>query len=230
MIPEEVRVIALDAAGTILEPRPAVHEAYCQVAQLFGFHLDPQEIKKRFPEAMRTFFPLAWQPEQAQTDHIQQWNAWQGLVTQVLGEIPANQIEPVFHALWEYFRQASHWHVYPDVEPTLKALRQRGYILCVLSNFDQRLYDIASQCPELATIEHWFASVDVGHQKPCASFFRTIEQRLGYASHQFLMVGDSFEADYQGARNAHWHARWLQRDASQQPLQDVATIHTLSEL
>jgi putative hydrolase of the HAD superfamily len=240
MIPHDVRVIALDAAGTIMEPLPAVHHAYCQVAASFGYHLDSTDIKQRFPQAMNEFFPLSWEASFAETNQIKQWSAWRGLVAKVLHEIPAHEIEPLFHSLWEHFRQPKHWHVYPDVEITLNALKQRGYILCVVSNFDQRLYDIAAASPEVAAIDHWFASVDVGYQKPCVNFFRNIERQLNVPSHQFLMVGDSLEADYQGAQNAGWHARWLHRNPTSQksPLDDNATqamdeintIHSLHEL
>lgn len=240
MIPNDVKILAFDAAGTVIEPSPAVHHAYCEVAKSFGFILDPSEIKRRFPDAMNRYFPLSWEAPKARTNQDQQWSAWRGLVSEVLREIPAIEIEPVFLALWDHFRQPQHWLVYPDVASTLSALKQRGYILCAVSNFDQRLYDIAEGSPELSCIDHWFASVDVGYQKPCVEFFRTVEERLGSASHQFLMVGDSLEADYQGAQNAGWHARWLQRNAAQLPNSNSAngqsiplasqTIRSLHEL
>lgn len=212
MIPDHVQVIAFDAAGTIIAPSPPVHLAYCEVAQSFGYILDPQKIKERFPAAMQEFFPLSWNVEEARTDQNKQWCSWRKLVARVLHEIPEPELTPVFTALWEHFRVPQHWNLFTDVEPTLQALKWRGYILCVVSNFDHRLYDIAKGCPGLAAIDHWFASVDVGYQKPCVEFFRSVEQRLATESQRFLMIGDSLEADYEGAINAKWQARWLNRD------------------
>ena len=228
MIPNTVKILAFDAAGTIIEPYPAVHHAYCEVAKSFGFVLDPLEIKQRFPNAMNHYFPLSWESQTTRTNQDQQWTTWRGLVSEVLQEIPADKIEPVFVALWDHFRQPQHWLVYPDVASTLLSLKQRGYIMCAVSNFDQRLYDIAKDSPDLSCIDHWFASVDVGYQKPCVEFFRTVEERLGAASHQFLMVGDSLEADYRGAQNAGWHARWLQRNADQQAAANTASQQSTS--
>jgi putative hydrolase of the HAD superfamily len=231
-------MIALDAAGTIMEPEPAVHHAYCDVANRFGYSLNPTEIKHRFPAAMNEFFPMSWDPARASTDHQQQWSAWRGLVSQVLHEIPAEEIEPVFSALWAHFRLPHHWRIYDDVEPFLQTLKSKGYGICVVSNFDRRLHEIAAGRPELATVDHWFASVDVGYQKPCAEFFRSIEQRLNLQSHELLMIGDSLQADYFGALHANWHARWLQRipdtplvsRSDRPPPSEIRTIQSLKDI
>jgi len=231
-------MIALDAAGTIMEPEPAVHHAYRDIANRFGYALNSADIKQRFPAAMNEFFPLSWDAAQASVDHEQQWYAWRGLVSKVLHEIPTEEIEPIFSALWEHFRLPQHWHIYDDVRPFLLALKAKGYGICVVSNFDRRLHDIAAGCPELALVDHWFASVDVGYQKPCAEFFRRIEQRLALQSHELLMIGDSLHADYFGALNANWHARWLQRSPNATPVSrsdgpipsEVRTIQSLSDI
>lgn len=238
MIPPSVRMIALDAAGTIMEPAPAVHDAYCLIANRFGYSLNSAEIKLRLPAAMNEFFPLSWDAAQASTNHEQQWYAWRGLVSKVLHEIPKEEIEPIFSALWEHFRLPQQWHIYHDVRPFLEALKAKGYGICVVSNFDRRLHDIAAGRPELATVDHWFASVDVGYQKPCAEFFRNIEQQLALQSHELLMIGDSLQADYFGALNANWHARWLQRSSitaavsrSDGPVpSEIRTIHSLKDI
>ena len=47
-----------------------------------------------------------------------------------------------FDELFAYFARADAWPLYPEVFDTLAALKQRGLILAVISNFDSRLVRI----------------------------------------------------------------------------------------
>ena len=41
--------------------------------------------------------------------------------------------------LFDDFAGSANWEVFPDVEPTLKKIKQAGIVLGVISNFDERL-------------------------------------------------------------------------------------------
>jgi putative hydrolase of the HAD superfamily len=230
MIPANVRVIALDAAGTIIAPAPEVHVVYCDVAKSHGYELDAERIRSRFAPAMQAYFPLAWDPATAQTDEDKQWHAWKSLVATVLPEIPPLALEPVFRDLWNHFRKSESWFVYHDVEPTISRLKEIGLQVVVASNFDKRLHDLRAGHSGLRHVDHWFASVDVGFQKPCGDFYREIEKRLGVDPPTLLMVGDSWVADYQGAAKAGWHALYLNRSLKNGMELPPQTIRSLQQL
>jgi len=232
MIQPEIRCIALDAAGTIIEPIPGVVDAYQAAAAKVGVSITREVIAARFPAAMNQYFPLAWGEEQARTDEKRQLTAWESLVADVLREIPIPRRQEVFEGLWNHFSRPEHWCLFDDVQPTLERLKEQGYMIVVASNFDRRLYEVASGHSVLSNVDRWFTSADIGYQKPCSAFFWGIEQELGLAGGEIAMIGDSLVADYQGAISAGWQALYLKRDRqniSDSTLQ-ARTIHSLTDV
>lgn len=231
MIQPEIRCIALDAAGTIIEPVPGVVEAYQAAAAQVGVSITRELIAERFPAAMNQHFPLAWNNEEARTDESRQLTAWESLVADVLREIPTPRRRDVFEGLWNHFSRPEHWCLFDDVQPTLERLKEHGYMIVVASNFDRRLYDVASGHSVLSHVDRWFTSADIGYQKPCSAFFWGIEKELGLAGSEIAMIGDSLVADYQGAISAGWQALYLKRDRQNfsDSTHQTRTIHSLTD-
>lgn len=59
--------------------------------------------------------------------------------------------------------------------------------------------------------EYIFVSGDCGAAKPEPEFFRCIEERLGLPAQRLCIVGDSYEHDIVGAKQAGWEAVWLNK-------------------
>lgn len=59
--------------------------------------------------------------------------------------------------------------------------------------------------------ESIFISAEVRVAKPDTLLFRHVEQQLGMTANQMIYVGDSYENDIVGAKNAGWQAIWLNR-------------------
>ena len=133
-----------------------------------------------------------------------------------------------FPKLYERFAQARAWRVFDDVAPTLAALRERGLKLGVISNWDDRLRPLL----ESLRFTDWFDSIvvscEVGASKPAVAVFETAVQQLGVPADAILHVGDSFEMDVEGARNAGLNAVQIERNASHtagiKSLRDLASL------
>ncbi len=117
------------------------------------------------------------------------------------------------------------WSLYPDTVPCLEALS--AYPLGVITNGDG-----AQQRQKLAQtgIAERFASVvvsgEVGVAKPQREIFERSAEELGLPPNELLFIGDNPENDVRGARQAGWHAIWLNRDCSRQ---EVAAL-TVADL
>lgn len=100
-------------------------------------------------------------------------------------------------------RRHSLWRVMHDDTPAvLAALRQRGLTLAVVSNADGR---VASALAAEGVDQHFTAIIDshvVGVEKPDPRIFRLALEACGVAPHEALFVGDIYEIDVRGARNA----------------------------
>jgi putative hydrolase of the HAD superfamily len=207
----KVLAVALDAAGTLFEPKPDVATAYCAAAAQHGFKIDLAEVQRRLPMAMSKHFPQSWDDDVARTSSAKQLQQWQDLVADVLCEVPEKSRALLFEDLWHHFRRPESWQLFSDVPPALDILRSKGLRLVIASNFDERLHDVVAGIPELRGFELIAASADLGFQKPCRGFYRRIEELLELPPHQLAMIGDSYRADYEGAKAAGWNSWYLDR-------------------
>ena len=204
-IPSNARIKAVffDAAGTLIKPARRVGESYAAIAAKHGKAVTPAALFERFRICFDGAPPLAFPG--AATAEIEplerQW--WKRLVAQVF-EPWGNfaKFDDYFDELFAYFARADAWLLYPEVIETLAALKQRGLILAVISNFDSRLVRILDGLNVGASFEHIFVSSAVGYAKPQARIFDIALTRFGLTPGQALHIGDSESNDLQGARNA----------------------------
>jgi putative hydrolase of the HAD superfamily len=99
--------------------------------------------------------------------------------------------------------RSSLWRVMHDDTPAvLAALRVRGYTLGVVSNADGRAQAALTDC---GLAPHFSAVIDshvVGVEKPDPRIFHLALAACRARAEQAIFVGDVYEVDVQGARNA----------------------------
>jgi putative hydrolase of the HAD superfamily len=205
VIPEEVRVVVFDVVGTLVEPQPAVAQAYLQAARRHGVERDVDEIRQRFGAAWRRQEELdaAADPPFA-TSGRREHDRWRMIVEDVFSGVP--QTAAIFADLWEHFGRIEAWRATPAGRPLVRAALDAGATVVLASNFDERLFAIAPQIEPLCWAHHVFASSEIGWRKPAAGFFRAIERRLGRGPGEFLIIGDDPLLDVAAALSAGWRA------------------------
>lgn len=105
----------------------------------------------------------------------------------------------------------------PDVEETLAALSNQGYIHAVLSNTATSDSDAARRMLERFGIAHYFEFIyatqsELAHdkpEKPNAVVFRLVLDALSIEPEQAVMVGNSWDNDILGANRSRIHSIWL---------------------
>ena len=226
-----VRAVVFDAVGTLIRPEPSVAAIYSEVGRRHGAELTQAEVRARVPDAFARHFgsrarrPDAGAPssETAATSITPQTSSpaitsdelererWRHVVMDVFHEWPQAG-GALFDELWDHFSRGANWRLFDEVEEVWKTLMRGGRTLAIGSNFDRRLIRLCGELPPLDTCRWIFPSSQVGYPKPELGFFRSVEQALGLAPHELLLVGDDFRNDIEGAVAAGWHARWVHRD------------------
>ena len=119
----------------------------------------------------------------------------------------APQSDVIFAELWAHFGRPDAWRPIPAGRDLARAARDAGLTVALASNFDERLFGIATVIEPLSWAEHVFASSELGWRKPAVEFFRTVERRLGRSPDELVLVGDDPELDIAAGRRAGWHVR-----------------------
>jgi putative hydrolase of the HAD superfamily len=133
--------------------------------------------------------------------------------------------------LWEAWdAEPGVWVVYPDVRPCLEALAARGLRLGVISNWDKR--NLPETCEQISIARCFdviLSSAQANADKPDPAIFRTALEMAGARPEESAHVGDSLQADAEGATNAGMKGIWLVRDAEPPP-SAFPVIRTLTDL
>ncbi|WP_164931926.1 HAD-IA family hydrolase [Janthinobacterium sp. 17J80-10] len=93
------------------------------------------------------------------------------------------------------------WVVFADTEPTLTALSSSGWQHIVLSNHVPELPQLIAALGLERHFARILTSAALGYEKPHPLAFKAAVSGIPHRE-QVIMVGDSFVADYQGARAA----------------------------
>jgi HAD superfamily hydrolase (TIGR01549 family) len=105
------------------------------------------------------------------------------------------------------------WELYPDTLDTLGALRDASYRLACISNTNDgaHAWRIIDRCNLRLWLSPIYTSEEVGLRKPHPQIFHMVLDDWGLSPDQVVMVGDTLEADVQGAHNAGLHGVWVDR-------------------
>ncbi len=219
----DLRFVLFDAAGTLIRPVPDVAVVYQQVGARYGACLSRDVIDRRFQRAFRRHMTEPAAAERHTNEEIERLR-WRQVVAEIFPEIDHAGL---FRELWHHFARSENWQLFHDVEPAWRQLEEAGLLLGVASNFDRRLLDICQGLTLFSDCRYVFASTALGRRKPALQFFRRIEEHLGAAPEQIMLVGDDLLADWRGAQSAGWRAVLIDRNRT---IGHHDAIHDLREI
>lgn len=235
-----IKVVFLDAAGTLFRVKRSVADIYLDLAVPYGFRRGPdsrEAIKGAFKRAMQDAPPPAFQvTDPAEIKRCERlW--WFDVVHNVFYRVGMfDRFDDFFEEVFRRFDGPEFWELYPETIDVLKGLRDRGLELGIISNFDSRLFGVLKGLG----IADYFDTVTISSlarsAKPAPGIFRLALEQHALDPEEALHIGDSLRDDVVGAQRAGLAGVLIQRQgdrpeiASPQGINPYRTIHTLSEL
>jgi HAD superfamily hydrolase (TIGR01549 family) len=135
------------------------------------------------------------------------------------------------YAVNNEFKKHTSWQLYPDVLPTLKALRARGYTLGVISDWGIALGPILRKHGLATYFDCLLISAATQHAKPSPHLYERALQRVNAIPDYSLHIGDSYIHDVLGARAVGMTPVLLDRKASLEERRiDCPLVYSLYEL
>ena len=121
--------------------------------------------------------------------------------------------------------------LYDDTVPTLEHLRDAGFKLAIVSNWDTPLNPLTERLGIAQYFDIIVASHDarVRSAKPDPHIFNYTLAAVGVSAEEVVHVGDTYEADIIGAKNVGIRPILIDRDGTQTDRWNE-TIQSLSEL
>jgi HAD superfamily hydrolase (TIGR01549 family) len=220
--------LIFDSYGTLLEMDDFYGRLQANFARL-GAHFPAGVIKRAAHQEMRHYMKGA-----RLANSLDSWNQLRSDCAVIL----ENAIREQGHAIdlspeqvMEVLSDSVVYKAFPGVMETLRDLKERGLHLGVLSNWDFKLEHVIEEAGLLPFFDFTLASAQTGIEKPAREFFekgfelaRSFQPDL--KPDECFYVGDHYEKDVLGARQAGLSPLWLVRDA-----RDIASgdIHDVEQ-
>jgi putative hydrolase of the HAD superfamily len=225
-----LNTILFDLGSTLIyfnsdwqEVMPQAVDALRSRLTSYGYDLDNNEFQQSFGQALREYYVerdtefIEYTTTYLLNSHMEQWG-YTG--------VPESHIEEAVRAFYEISER--YWYPEPDAVPTLRALKDRGFRMGIVSNAgdDQDVQALVDKAGVRDYFEVILSSAAVGIRKPNPKIFDLALESIGSKPSQAAMVGDTLGADILGAQNAGlldiWITRWADTPANRAHLD---TIH-----
>jgi putative hydrolase of the HAD superfamily len=125
---------------------------------------------------------------------------------------------------------AVRMRAYPDAGAALRALRDRGLKLVVVSNWDCSLGWVLERCGLAALLDGAVSSAEAGASKPDPAIFGPALEIAACEPPEALHVGDTAEEDVEAARAAGIRVLLVDRDGSAPSPGEVPLISSLAQI
>lgn len=199
-----LRAVVFDVDFTIARPGPDLGpEGYRRLGERHGLVLDPS----RYDEARRAaVVDLKRHPELDHDEEI--WIRFTQRIIEGMGGVGDTYAAAAeMEAAWAH---AHHFELYDDALPTLDAVRERGFKVGLLSNSARDLDEFVAH--HGLAVDAVLTSLTHGKTKPHETIFRRMLELLDVDAPEALMVGDTVEDDYDGARAVGMQAVLVDRE------------------
>jgi putative hydrolase of the HAD superfamily len=223
----KIETIFLDAGGVLVWPN---WKRVAEALRAHGVDVDPQKLRDADPLAR---YSLDRADLVGRTTDQRRSNSLFDLVLIEAGVEPSDRTAAAIAEMHEYHRQHNLWEIVPDfVFQTLGQLRAAGYKMAVVSNANGTL---SRAFPRLGLAGYFDVVLDSaveGVEKPDRRYFELALSRMHAAPDTTVHVGDFYNIDVVGARDAGLHAilideRDLYRDAACPRIRSIEELPAL---
>ena len=228
-----IRAVFFDLMGTLARFVPEQEDLLVAAAATKGVSLSPQAARRGFAvtgdwwNQQLSRLPIAARSRPAKEA------LYRGFDQHVLQAAGVDVSEELaFQIFGELLRtgRGSHLARFDDVLPALRALREQGVTLGVISNMGREL----SQLLEALEVGSYFtatvSAAEAGAGKPDPRIFRAALEKAGVPQHEALHVGDQYENDVVGARQAGMFPALVDRYDLFPQHTDCLRVRSLEEL
>lgn len=232
MTPSPIKAIFFDAVGTLFDVKGSVGHVYVTYGKKYGIP-DTDEmvasLNKAFKETTKTMpapiFSVERPEKLKQCERL--W--WFDVVHAVFYRVGMFEgFDDFFDEVFEAFGKSTHWQLFPETQEVLTHLKERGFELGVISNFDSRFFQVI----RALGIHQFFDSVTIsslaGAVKPASKIFSNALAQHMLDPEEVLHVGDHRIEDFEGAQQAGLHAVLI--DRSKSVFYDNQTLSSLAPL
>jgi HAD superfamily hydrolase (TIGR01549 family) len=204
---DRVCAILFDFDGTIRHSQPSGIEVFHQLANEFGLSFS-KDVKREAERWTHEYFAMSreLQDDIATTENSPGESFWQKYSLRHLRVLGAKEegLDVLSAQIMERMDSAyqPENRIPDDVLPTLKILRDAGYLLGLVSNRSSPISDLLKELGLETAFDFTLIAGEVGYWKPDPRLLEHAVHLIGISPHEAAYVGDNYYADIVGAQAA----------------------------
>ena len=226
-----IKAVFLDFYNTLVRFWPPVDEIQQAACSELGLTVSKEGIERGYAIA-DTYFgqeneqsPLALRSEEQRTGFFTRYE-------QIILESAGLSVSSALaRQVWELAGAVpKDFVLFDDVLPALSTLRSRGYVIGLLSNLRQDMWELGHHLGLAGYVDFYINSAEAGAEKPQPPIFLAALKRAEAAPGEAVHVGDQYQADVVGARSLGIHPVLIDRGGWRSDVNDCPKIRSLAEL
>jgi HAD superfamily hydrolase (TIGR01662 family) len=197
--------VLFDMGYTLVHFEPPQEEIVQEALRALGAERTVEEISAAVQVVWGAYYRAAATvgfPATPEYDRESQEALGRGLLRQLGVEGDDETLQAYTDSIEDWFSRPGVMRPYPEVVDVLGSLKQRGYRLGIVSNWSWNLRDRVAQVELDSYFEIVWASAYAGCNKPHLDIFHQALGQMNLPPDRALYVGDSYQHDVIGARNA----------------------------
>jgi putative hydrolase of the HAD superfamily len=210
-----IKAVFFDFFNTLVYFDPPREKHYADTAAEFGVRITPSAVAAALPEA-----DAWWRSENSRStikDREQEakFDAYRGYGLRIL-RAAENSVSPeqALQTLAKAFSIGFKFENYADSLPALQALKGKNLLMGVISNIGEQIDTYIDKAGFADYLTYKVTSFEAGCDKPHPQIFQLALQRAGVTAEETLFVGDQYDLDALGARNAGITPILIDRDGA----------------
>jgi putative hydrolase of the HAD superfamily len=227
-----ITAVFFDMGSTLSYQEPTREELLVDFLRQRGYERALQDLRRALLAADTWWHewtqqnPFGWRDDTLRRSMRLQYRQ---VFLEALGLASSDGLREALDDVWSASIMRRHNAIFPDVMPTLHAMRSQGLKLAIVSNWDESLISHTDELGLTPIFDTIVGSLAVGYEKPHKRIFEIALERLALAPEQVIHVGDMYVSDVVGARRAGIRPVLLDR-FDLMPQADCLRISTLDQL
>jgi putative hydrolase of the HAD superfamily len=193
---KRTRAVYFDVGDTLVHPGRALAELLLEVAGDLGIAVPAvafarlgDHMRARVTERTRLGRPFTYPPAESRKFWME---TYQEFLSHLLREQEASRLA---RAVLDILSSPEGYELFDDVLPTLRRLREDGFRLGIVSNWESWLPQLLERAEVAPLLDHVVISGMCGIEKPDPGIFVLALREAGLGPEQTFYVGDNPEHD-----------------------------------
>ena len=208
-----IKAVFFDLYQTIIRYDPPREETLAQIMDEFGIKVTADSLQHPFAvadEFIHVEHSRLGINHRSEDEKKSLYTKYQTILLKEAGIEPTTEL--VRNNIIKMQQVTLRRILFDDVLSVLGSLKEKGYILGLISNIDSDIKPLLDELGLMAFLDVVVTSRDSGYHKPSPEIFRYAAEQAAVKVEESIYIGDQYQVDVLGAKDAGMQAVLLDRN------------------